>query len=326
MSDGYPAKGIEKHGLKVFGAFICGGGSTMGYKLAGYNHLGGVEIDKRLAEAYNINHNPKYLYSEDIRDFVKRNDLSDELYNLDILDGSPPCSTFSMTGKREKDWGKEKIFAEGQKKQRLDDLFFEFVKLTDKLKPKVFIAENVEGLIIENARIYVNEILNQSSAAGYNVQLFLLNSATMGVPQKRKRVFFIGVRKELSKQPLKLNFNEKPILFKEIHDSADISISNITDIDKKYWSLAKQGKPVGKFKSVKKLNYNDVCFTIAASKRHFNPLIMRGLNDVEILKCSSFPLDYNPLKINVNYLCGMSVPPVMMAQISNQIYLQWLKQ
>ena len=59
LSDGYPAEGIEKHGLKVFGTFICGGGSTMGYKLAGFNHLGGVEVDPQVADVYKTNHDPK---------------------------------------------------------------------------------------------------------------------------------------------------------------------------------------------------------------------------------------------------------------------------
>ena len=114
MRDGYPANGIEKHGCKVFGTFICGGGSSMGYKLAGFNHLGGVELDPRVAEIYKVNHNPKYLYTMDIRDFNKLQDLPEALYNLDSLDGSPPCSPFSTAGSREKAWGKEKKFSEGQ--------------------------------------------------------------------------------------------------------------------------------------------------------------------------------------------------------------------
>lgn len=114
-SEFYP----KPNGLKVFGTFVCGGGSTMGYKLAGFEHLGGVEIDPRMAEIYIKNHNPKHFYLEDIRDFNQREDLPKELYELDILDGSPPCTTFSMCGKREQGWGKEKYFKEGQKKQTL---------------------------------------------------------------------------------------------------------------------------------------------------------------------------------------------------------------
>ena len=106
----------------VFSCFACGGGSTMGYKLAGFDVLGCNEIDEKMIEAYRTNHNPKYSYLEPIQTFKERKDLPKELYNLDILDGSPPCSSFSMAGNREKDWGKEKKFREGQAKQTLDTL------------------------------------------------------------------------------------------------------------------------------------------------------------------------------------------------------------
>ena len=95
---------------------------------------------------------------EDIRDLVKRNNLPEELYHLDILDGSPPCSTFSMSGLREDAWGKEKKFKEGQKTQVLDTLFFDFIALAKRLKPKVVIAENVKGLLLGNAIDYVRRI------------------------------------------------------------------------------------------------------------------------------------------------------------------------
>ncbi|MFN7610266.1 MAG: DNA cytosine methyltransferase, partial [bacterium] len=168
LSDGYPAK----NGLKVFGTFICGGGSTMGYKLAGFEHLGGVEIDPEVADVYKTNHNPKYLFVEDIRGFADRKEFPEDLYDLDILDGSPPCSSFSMAGNREKDWGKTKVFREGQAEQRLDDLFFDYIRLAKKLQPKVVIAENVKGLIQGNAKAYVHRIKKEFEAAGYKVQLF----------------------------------------------------------------------------------------------------------------------------------------------------------
>ena len=79
---------------KVFSCFACGGGSTMGYKLAGFDVIGCNEIDPKMIEAYKTNHNPKYSYLEPIQTFKLRKDLPKELYNLDILDGSPPCSSF----------------------------------------------------------------------------------------------------------------------------------------------------------------------------------------------------------------------------------------
>lgn len=128
----------------VFSCFACGGGSSFGYKLAGFDVLWCNEIDPKMIEAYKANHNPKYAYLEPIQTFKLRTDLPDELYNLDILDGSPPCSSFSMAGNREKDWGKEKKFREGQAEQVLDNLFFDFIDLAKELQPKVVVAENVK--------------------------------------------------------------------------------------------------------------------------------------------------------------------------------------
>ena len=146
LADGFPAPGIKRNGRKVFGTFVCGGGSAMGYKLAGFDYLGGVEIDKKIGEVYCRNLNPRYFYGEDIRDFLARDEYPAELYDLDILDGSPPCTLFSLNRgkKREESWGKEKAFREGQKKQSIDDLVFVWCGLVGKLQPKVALMENVE--------------------------------------------------------------------------------------------------------------------------------------------------------------------------------------
>lgn len=330
LSDGYPAPNIEKHGLKVFGTFICGGGSTMGYKLAGFEHLGGVEIDPQVADVYKTNHNPKYLYVEDIRDFADRSEYPSELYNLDILDGSPPCSSFSMAGNREKDWGKEKVFREGQAKQRLDDLFFDYIKLAKKLQPKVVIAENVKGMLQGNAKAYVKRVKYEFEQAGYKVQLFLLNAASMGVPQKRERVFFICQRNDLKFKDLKLSFEEKPILFREIKETG--LSEGINGQRSKMWDLCKQGKSFatvsnGSNFSSMRLSDNEVCNTITANQCEgfFHSTEKRKLSNNEICKIGSYPLDYNFKNIRQMYLIGMSVPPVMTAQIAHEIYLQWLK-
>jgi DNA (cytosine-5)-methyltransferase 1 len=239
LKNSYPAKGIKYHRHKVFGTFVCGGGSSMGYKLAGYEHLGGVEIDKKVGEVYKLNHKPKYLYLEDIRAFNKREDLPKELYELDLLDGSPPCSSFSMAGNRDKDWGKKKKFREGQENQRLDDLVFEYVKTIKKLKPKVALLENVKGLIQGNAKAYAKKIKKEFEQAGYRVQLFLLNAASMGVPQKRERVFFIGLRDDIFLPKLELKFNEDAILFFEIKDKGGDIIES--KVFRRLWNLCKDG-------------------------------------------------------------------------------------
>ena len=321
LSDGYPAKGIEKHNKTVFGTFICGGGSTMGYKLAGYNHLGGVEIDPKLAQIYKLNHDPKYFYLEDIREFNKREDLPEELYDLDLLDGSPPCSTFSMAGSREDAWRKEKKFREGQSDQMLDDLVYVYCETIKKLRPKVFLLENVKGMLVGNAKIYTKNIVKIMEEAGYKVQVFLLNAASMGVPQRRERVFVIGTT--LDVKPLKLNFDLTPIQFRDV--SSDNEDEKMSENESLNWDAAKPGGAVGKFNTYKKLEMNRVSNTIVASNPHYHPIQRRRLNYQEESLISSFPLDYKFLDQTPRFIMGMSVPPVMTAQVAYQIYKQWLQ-
>lgn len=332
LADGYPAKGIKKHGAKVFGTFICGGGSTMGYKLAGFDHLGGVEIDPPIADVYKANHKPKHLYIEDIRDFNKRKELPEELYNLDLLDGSPPCSSFSMAGNREKDWGKVKVFREGQAMQTLDDLFFDYIALAKRLQPKVVLAENVKGLIQGNAKAYVRKIKKGFEDAGYKVQLFLLNAASMGVPQKRERVFFICQRKDLGLPKLKLGFDEDAIMFKDVDDYDDQSEKEKTTKGWELYQKINEGESFSKadknkqffgYSKVHRLKTpNTVVSNSGTAQWHY--AFFRQLNKLELLKIGSYPLDYNFKGVEPKYLIGMSVPPVMTAQIAHQIYLQWL--
>lgn len=304
----------------------------MGYKLAGFDHFGGVEIDPKVAEVYRINHNPKHLFIEDIREFNKREDLPPELYDLDLLDGSPPCSSFSMAGNREKDWGKKKQFREGQELQRLDDLVFEYVRTIEKLQPKVALLENVKGLIQGNAKAYAKNLKKAFEAAGYRVQVFLLNAASMGVPQKRERVFFIGLRKDIDLPGVLLEFNEHPIPFKFI-DEGSVKRKEIRDGIVDYYKITPMGKsvssvhPKGMYFRTYKQHPEQVSATVIADSgggimlHHFED---GYLTDNEYKQIGSFPMDYNFNSMDVKYLIGMSVPPVMTAQIAHQIWLQWL--
>ena len=112
-----------------FSCFSCGGGSTMGYKRAGFRVLGNCEIDPQMNTAYVTNHHPKYNYFMDLRDFNSLEHLPSELYNLDVLDGSPPCSTFSTAGLREEAWGKKKSFERGRKSKASMICFLYFLIL-----------------------------------------------------------------------------------------------------------------------------------------------------------------------------------------------------
>jgi DNA (cytosine-5)-methyltransferase 1 len=334
LADGYI---MPRNGHKVFSTFACGGGSTMGYKLAGYEMLGICEIDPQMARIYKKNHNPKMVFLEDIRVFRKREDLPLELFNLDILDGSPPCSSFSTAGNREKDWGKEKVFREGQAKQRLDDLFFEYIALVKRLRPKVAVAENVSGLLKGAAKGYVKEIQAAFNEAGYDLQVFLFNAASMGVPQKRQRSFFIARRSDLNLLPLKCNFDDKPITFGQVRREGDGQYMNPTQRDLTVWKNAKPtdkdygdvnlrllGKPSAF--GAKFIHDYDVCNTIIASTGASLslPHINRFLSVRELKCCGTYPQDYDFMDADPKYVIGMSVPPVMTARIAEQIQWQWL--
>ena len=321
---------VKKNGLKVFSCFACGGGSTMGYKLAGFDVIGANEIDPEMAWHYRANHNPKHYYLEDIRKFRLRNDLPKELYELDILDGSPPCSSFSMAGSREKGWGKKKQFREGQVEQVLDDLFFDFIELARKLQPKVVIAENVKGMLQGNAKGYVKQIIGLFNTAGYDVQLFLLNAASMGVPQRRERVFFVCKRKDLNFKDLKLGFHQKSIPISE-------AFKGLKDLDgskklgpqaKINWEKMRQGTgagTVGRFNQFKKLSMSEPSFTITGQSTMLShPTEPRTLSDKEMCLIGSYPQDYKN-KGNIGYMIGMSVPPLMTYGVASQIYNQWFK-
>jgi DNA (cytosine-5)-methyltransferase 1 len=330
----------------VFSCFSGGGGSSLGYKLAGFDVIGCNEIDQRMMYAYCQNHNPKFPFVEPIQKFKKRVDLPVELYNLDILDGSPPCSTFSISGDREDAWGVQKKFREGQAEQVLDTLFFDFIDLAERLQSKVVVAENVKGLLMGDAKKYVSKIYDAFDKAGYYCQHWLLDAQTMGVPQRRERVFFVCLRKDLAnaflsqvnlfeqKPALNLDFNEPTILFKEVSDYSgrEIPLGRMRE----YWENRKYGDKDMERAAIE-INgihggfnqlyvYTDkICPTLAAKETcliHYDE--PKYLGKSEICNISSFPQDYNFAGQLPHYVCGMSVPPVMIAQIATRIYEQWL--
>ena len=157
----------------------------------------------------------------------------------------------------------------------------------------------------------------------------MLNAASMGVPQKRERVFFICQRNDLNLPKLNLKFSETSIILKEIID--ETIGKPITGETLKYWNICPEGNslskvhPKGNYFSSYKIGVNKVCNTIIASNS--SPILHNKkpnhLSNNNICQIGSYPLDYNFKKINTQYLIGMSVPPVMTAQIAHQIYLQW---
>ena len=321
--------------IKVFTTFSCGGGSSMGYKRAGFQVLGNVEIDPKINDMYCRNNHPKYNYCMDLREFNKLDNLPEELYHLDILDGSPPCTTFSMAGKREDTWGKKKKFREGQAEQTLDDLFFVFLDTVEKLKPKIVIAENVEGIINGNARGYVNQIIKRFHEIGYEVQIFNLNAAFMDVPQARHRVFFVANNQGFNK--IRLNFNNDIIKFKDVRSENGVEFSNEDSVIKKIANLANKGErrcadvtkrlagTDKRYFTSRIIDDDNVAATITSAGYMIRLCDRKLCTDEDFINVQSFPQDYDFCGNSVQYVCGMSVPPNMMANIAEEVYEQWLK-
>lgn len=307
----------------------------MGYKLAGYDVIGYCEIDPRVAKVYEANLHPKHPYVMDVRNFLCIPQLPREMYDLDVLDGSPPCSTFSTAGDREKAWNTERIFKEGQAKQRLDDLFFPFIDIAKRLQPKVVIAENVSGLVKGNAKGYVNEIFKAFDAAGYSTQLFLLNAAYMGVPQTRLRCFFIARRKDLNLPDVKLTIAEDPIPFGEVRTEHGVPLKKGEKL-KRYLKYIKPtdrslrdtlAREIGAeiLFNAKISQDNNVAEALTAQCLTIRGYDKLQYSDGDTIAVQTFPQDYNFCGERVRYVCGQSVPPVMMAHVASAVYAQLLK-
>lgn len=195
---------IRPCGLRVISTFAGAGGSSLGYRMAGCKVLWASEFIDAAREVYQLNAAPGTIIDgRDIREvdpFEVMRTVGIAPGELDILDGSPPCASFSTAGKREAGWGHVKKYSD--KAQRTDDLFFEYIRFIKAMRPKVFVAENVSGLVKGTAKGYFLEILAAMKACGYRVRAQLLDAQWLGVPQARERIIFIGVRDDLGIEPV----------------------------------------------------------------------------------------------------------------------------
>lgn len=330
---------VPQNGIKVMSTFACGGGSSMGYKRAGCQIVAANDIDPEMAWHYKRNLNPPQYYLCPIRDLLTA-DLPPELFALDILDGSPPCSTFSMAGSREKAWGKKKHFREGQASQVLSDLFFDYLDLVERLKPKVAIAENVKGMILGNAKGYTKLVMDRFREIGYRPQLFLLNAADCGVPQRRERVFFCALRNDIAKPILKLapkhqwvSAGEACEDLQELTEEENV-LCKVGNLYANYWKETKPGAVTtngkgkhGIFYGVR-LSDSQPSRSLSASGEdkfmHWDEC--RQLTYREWKRLGSFPDDYEAKTDKIGkYMIGMSVPPKMTEQVARAVIDQWLK-
>jgi len=331
----------KSNGLKVMSTFACGGGSSMGYKLAGCDVIAANDIDPEMAWHYKRNLKPEHYFLCPIRDLLTE-DLPEELFNLDILDGSPPCSTFSMAGAREKGWGKDKHFREGQAKQVLSDLFFDYLDLVDRLKPKVAIAENVKGMLAGNAKGYTKMVMRRFREIGYRPQLFMVNAADCGVPQRRERVFFVAIRDDIEAPKLDLKPQHRWVSAGEAtSDMADDDSRHEESItggkEAKYWKVTSPGnslqegckKLTGKaawFNNVKLSRSKPSCTLSSCFTNFTHWAEPRRLTYREWKRLGSFPDDYEAKSDKIGkYMIGMSVPPRMTEAVARAVIEQWLQ-
>lgn len=333
---------IPWNGYSVASTFSGGGGSSLGYRMAGFRVLYANEFIDAARDTYRANAAPHTaIDGRDIRT-VKADDVLDLIGlrpgELDLLDGSPPCASFSTAGKREAGWGKVKRYSD--KAQRTDDLFFEYARVLGGIAPKTFVAENVSGLVKGTAKGYFLEILKALKAAGpgYRVTAKLLDSQWLGVPQGRQRMIFVGVRSDLGLFPV----HPKPLPYRytlrEALDgcSTEGFREGLSPRMAEWWrhtrpgrtldeghAIAEPGATSGMTKT--RLAWDKVPPTVLArgggTTDYYHPDIPFSFTIPEIRRICSFPDDFVLLGTFKQQWerMGRAVPPVMMAHIAATI-------
>ena len=169
--------------MKTVSFFAGAGGLDLGFQKAGFNVIWANEYDKEIWETYEKNHPNTIL---DKRSIV--NIPADEVPDCDGIIGGPPCQSWSEAGA-----------ARGIKDKR-GQLFYDFIRVLEAKQPKFFLAENVSGMLINKhseALAGIKELF-RNAGIGYELSFQMLNASDYNVPQDRKRVFFIGIRKDLN--------------------------------------------------------------------------------------------------------------------------------
>ncbi len=312
--------------FNVISTFAGGGGSSTGYRMAGGKILLAVEWDDNAVETYRANYPDTPIFQGDINNLSVEKVL--ELtglkpYELDILDGSPPCQGFSMVGNRN--------FCDDR-----NQLFRQYVRLLRGLKPKVFVMENVSGMVKGDMKLIFAEILTELKQSGYKVTAKLLNAMYFGVPQARERIIFIGVREDLGLNPIHPKPFTKPICVKKSLNNCKIDpyLYIIQELPLSLWSKCKPGEsfakyhPKGHYFSSIKLNpykpSNTITKTVfvTGSSGLFHWSEPRLLTISELKRIGTFPDHYiftGQFKDQWARI-GNSVPPYLMKAIAETIY------
>jgi DNA (cytosine-5)-methyltransferase 1 len=200
--------------MKIISLFSGCGGLDLGFEKAGFVISIANEYDKDIWATYKANHIHTKLIEGDIR---KVDEALFDIGDVDGIIGGPPCQSWSEAGT-----------LKGISDER-GQLFYDYIRILRKIKPKFFLAENVSGMLANRHSIAVQNIIKLFDESGYNVSLNLVNAADYGVAQDRKRVFYIGFRKDLDvdfkfPEPTTRNKDEKTTLKDVILDLQDNAV------------------------------------------------------------------------------------------------------
>ena len=169
--------------MKILSLFSGCGGLDLGFKKANFDIVAANEFDKTIWKTFELNYPETSLIKKDIRKIDADMDLPK---NIDGIIGGPPCQSWSEAGS-----------LKGINDER-GQLFFDYIRILKNKKPKFFLAENVRGMLANRHINAVNNIMQLFSSCGYDVSLNLVNAKDYAVPQERKRIFYIGFRKDLN--------------------------------------------------------------------------------------------------------------------------------
>lgn len=171
--------------MNVISLFSGCGGLDLGFEEAGFNIPVANEFDKKIWATFKANHPRTTLIEGDVRKITKE-DISPYIEGeVDGIIGGPPCQSWSEAGA-----------LRGIEDER-GQLFFDYIRILKDFKPKFFLAENVSGMLANRHSEAVKNILALFEEAGYDVSVTMVNAKDYGVAQERKRVFYIGFRKDL---------------------------------------------------------------------------------------------------------------------------------
>lgn len=310
----------------VVSVFAGCGGSSLGYSMAGFRELLAVDFDERCAETFRLNFPGVPFLIADLRKMSTKKFMEAAGLvgpgDLDILDGSPPCQGFSTAGKRD--------FYDLR-----NQLYGEFIKLLEKAKPKVFVMENVGGMVKGKMKIVFADCIRQLKAAGYHVSCRLLDAQWFLVPQERKRLIWIGSKDDLMIEPSHPCGLAEPISVAEaLADllSGSLPAIFLDDGRKRGWKITRPAFTIGsgcrtELISVK-LERGKSRAPQMAAHQHSSLMTPRRLTDREVARLQSFPdaFQFAGNKTEVQQQIGNGVPPLFMRAIAGHVRSAILEQ